>query len=620
MAIIYMDAQFRPVSAEEAGQIRYAAVSEKVNQYITRHVLTYRNEGEGCDLIPVFETVIPAKAAYYMIPSVNYNGNEWGTCQEPKGMTRDGKPWIFPPDRVSVPGCSVVQTDNACQAVFAGRENTEASASVWEREGETVQRIYFSVIEYPVTYLRKYDYGDAQIGYVHFQPGQEKTFVCYTYEKEKEPGDLYGYSQLFDYLNTDYAAQLPRRYSPERIRELNFKFMESVTECKDGAWISNIGFLPGGVHRMGDPDSTFIFRLGGNYEIGWCGQNITVAEMYLRRYLETGNEADLTVGTGILDTWMARQYPSGLISVHYDGPFGEEERLDTCNLGWLVWKGIWCCELLKKAGKDPARYEQAIRKLCDGVMERYPEGGFPQVLDWMGRVTRLEGCAGSMLLVGYLYAAAYFHEERYLQRAVKAFDFYYDTYLRHSIAAGGALDTYCIDKESAGPVLRAALLLYRQTGNGDYLQKAENVAHYLMTWCFYHDVIFGQDTDCAMLDLRTTGGTSVSTAHHHLDCWGAFYVPDMAQLYDLTGNSAYLHQARMLWDFTVQYISDGSLTLHGMLRMPGAQNEAVIQCNWHSPDEDKGRLNDWLIIWVKTFQLDAYYGLKEMGRLDLLEM
>ena len=56
-----------------------------------------------------------------------------------------------------------------------------------------------------------------------------------------------------------------------------------------------------------------------------------------------------------------------------------------------------------------------------------------------------------------------------------------------------------------------------------------------------------------------------------------------------------------------------------MRRMAGAQNEAVIQCNWHSPDEDKGRLNDWLIIWVKTFQLDAYYGLKEMGRLDVLE-
>ena len=89
--------------------------------------------------------------------------------------------------------------------------------------------------------------------------------------------------------------------------------------------------------------------------------------------------------------------------------------------------------------------------------------------------------------------------------------------------------------------------------------------------------------------------------------------------YELTGNPAYLRQAKLRWDFTALYISDGSLVLHGMRRMAGAQNEAVIQCNWHGEDEDKGRLNDWLIIWVKTFQLDAYYGLKELGRLDVLE-
>lgn len=619
MAIIYMDEKFLPVLAEQAEKIEYTEVTEKVNAYITCHRLTYRNGGEACDLIPVFELVTPGRREHYMIPSVNYNGNDWGTCLEPKGMTRDGQPWIFPPDRVSVPGCSVVQTEDACVAVFAGKENADASASVFETEEGTVQRIYFSYLEYPVSYARKFDYEAPRMNYVHFEPGQEKTFVCYTYKKTKQPGDLYGYSELFDYMNTDYAADLPKRYTPEEIRELNYKFVESVTECKDGAYISNIGFLPGGVHRLGDPDSTFIFRLGGNYEIGWCGQNISVAEMYLRRHLETGNDQDLTIGMGILDTWVARQYPSGLVSVHCDGPFGEEGMLDTCNLGWFVWKGIWCCALLKKAGKDPARYEQAIRKLCDGVMERYPVGGFPQALNWKGDVDRLEGCAGTMLLAGFLYAADYFGEARYQQRAKSAFDFYYDTYLCHSLAAGGALDTYCIDKESAGPVLRAALLLYSQTGEGEYLEKAEKVAHYLMTWCFYHDVPFAPDTDCARMDLRTTGATSVSTAHHHLDCWGAFYVPDMVRLYDLTGNRAYLRQARILWDFTVQYISDGSLELHGMRRMAGAQNEAVIQCNWHSPDEDKGRLNDWLIIWVKTFQLDAYYGLKEMGRLDILD-
>ena len=619
MPIAYMDHGFRPVPAERTGQICYTAVEERVNAHITRHLLTYRNEGEACDLIPVFELVTQGTVAHYMIPCANYNGNQWGTGQEPKGMTRDGKPWIFPPDRVGVPGCSVVQTEDACIAVFSGNENTNASASVFQDERGIVQRVYFSYIEYPKSYLRKYVYGEEKIEYIHFETGQERTFVCYTYRKNREPDSLYGYSELFDYLNTDYAGSLPRRFGPEQVRELNYRFIESVTEHKDGGYISNIGFLPGGEHRIGDPDSTFLFRKGGNYEVGWCGQGISVAEMYLRRYLETKDPADLEVGTGILDTWVKRQYPSGMVSVRINGPMGGETRLDTCNLGWFVWKGIWCCELLKEAGKDPAVYEAAIKKLCDGVREKHPEGGFPQILDCNGGVTCLEGCAGTMLLTGYLYAYGYFGDERYLQRAVSAFDFYYDTYLRQSVAAGGALDTSCIAKESAGPLLRAALLLYRHTQDGGYLSKAEDIAHYLMTWCFYHDVPFPPDSDCGALGVRTTGGTSVSAAHHHLDCWGAYYVPDMAELYDLTGNRAYFVQARLLWDFTTQYISDGDLVLHGMRRMAGAQNEAVLQCNWHGLDEKKGQLNDWLIIWVKTFQLDAYYAMRKLGRLEVLE-
>ena len=61
----------------------------------------------------------------------------------------------------------------------------------------------------------------------------------------------------------------------------------------------------------------------------------------------------------------------------------------------------------------------------------------------------------------------------------------------------------------------------------------------------------------------------------------------------------------------MQYMSDGNLTLHGMRRPAGAQNEAVVQCNWHGTDESKGCLNDWLVAWVKSFQLDVWYALKD---------
>ena len=134
---------------------------------------------------------------------------------------------------------------------------------------------------------------------------------------------------------------------------------------------------------------------------------------------------------------------------------------------------------------------------------------------------------------------------------------------------------------------------------------------------YYHDVEFPSDSDCAKLKVRTTGGTSVSTAHEHLDVWGAYYVPDMFELYTLTGNESFKEQAKMLWLFTLQYVSDGTLTLHGMTRAKGAENEAVLHCNWNwSLDGKKGQLNDWLVSWVTTFKMDAYYALKDTDFFD----
>lgn len=88
-------------------------------------------------------------------------------------------------------------------------------------------------------------------------------------------------------------------------------------------------------------------------------------------------------------------------------------------------------------------------------------------------------------------------------------------------------------------------------------------------------------------------------------------MPDFLELYERTGKKAYYRHARALWSFPLQYMSDGSLKVHGMVRMRGAQNEAVIQCNWHGEDESKGCLNDWLVAWVKSFQLDVLFAVKD---------
>lgn len=590
-------------------------VRSRAGEYVEKLEICIKNNGEKGRIIPFFEVRRKGKADFYMIPCVNYNGNFWGTGQEPKGMERDGVPWIFSSDRSGLPGGSVAVNGGVCTAVFADNAglSENSSASLFERDGDVVQRVYFSHLEFPLVYLRKFEYGAPIARFLTFDRGEEKRFVCFLYTREIRDGNIYyAYRELFDFLNSgEYYQPVPPRYTAEETKRMSWEFFRSLTEKTPDGYLSNMGLLPDGEHRMGDASSRFRFRKFGKYEIGWCGQNITAAEMYLRSYREEGAPGDLEKGTGILDTWMKRRFENGLVAVNFDAPFGEESVIDTCNEGWLLYKLPVCCRILSEAGFPKEKYEQTALGICRFFTERYPTGIFPQMVRGDGSPVSADGCAGAMLMLGFLSAYEYFGKKEFLSRAAEAFSAYYEIYLSRSVAAGGALDTCCIDKESAGPVLRSALLLSEITGDKKYLDYAENIAHYLMTWMFYHDVPFEKDSDCARLGLRTTGGTAVSAAHHHIDCWGIFYVPDLYFLYQKTGNRAYALHARALWNFTLQYMSDGNLTLHGMRRPAGAQNEAVVQCNWHGTDESKGCLNDWLVAWVKSFQLDVWYALKD---------
>ncbi len=611
--IAYITESFEEMSFEASGAFEITKKDEVVNENITKHTLTYRNNGKKTRIIPVFQTVTAGAPDFYMIPCVNYNGNEWGTCQEPKGYEVDGQPWIFSSDRIGIPGCSIAELGERCVGIFAGNDENSlnSSASLFVREGNTVQRIYFSHVEYPTVFVLKYVYDPAIINFIAFEQGEEKTFVCYSYNKAKN-GEKFAYYGILDFLNMSYVRMLDEKFKAKDCADYTFEFIHSLLEEKEFGILSNMGFLP-------DENGVFQFRKEYRYEIGWCGQNGTIAEMHIRKYMETGEKSYLDIGKRMLDTWLLRQHDSGIISASYDPDFDDKEKIDTCNEGWCLIKLIVCCELLKSLGENVERYENAARGVAGHYINYFPNGGFPQISNPKGEIVTNEGCAGAMLMLGYIFAYKYFGAESYLARAVSAFDFYYGTYLSNSIAAGGALDTYCIDKESAGPVLRSAIMLYELTKDEKYLAYAKNTAYYLMTWTYYHDVPFPKGSDCERMGVRTTGGTSVSTAHHHLDVWGVYYAPDMMKLYEFTGNEAFLEQAKLLWLFTLQYMSDGKLTLHGMTRGAGAENEAVLHCNWNwSADGKKGELNDWLVSWVATFKLDAYYALKDKGFFERL--
>ena len=591
---------------------------QQITDTVKKITLTFTNKGDERKLAPAIEYAYNGKLSFYMIPCVMYNGNEFGQKQEPAEIFVDGKPWIFSADRTGIPACTIAETRNFASAFFAGNDcaSANSSGSIYEKDGKIIQRIYFAHIEAPKTYAQKYEFTYPIIEIPTIKAGESKQFTCYLYEFEKaNESDCYGYNGLFDFINESYYTAYEPKYSLEQVKEFNRVYLRSLLEETPNGLLSNMGYLPDGEHKLGDKDCVWMWRKGGKYQSGWCGQNFLIAELFLRDYLQTNNPKDKEIAKSILTTWMQRRHKNGLISAYFDAPFNDEEEIDTCNIGWVAYELLQCSELLKKCGEEVEIYENSAKRILDFFLTNFPEGNLPQVVNGAGKVLVTEGGAGTVLLMAITKAYAYIKEEKYLSLAKKVFNFYYNTYLSKSISAGGALDTYCIDKESAGPLLRAGISLYKQTGNNAYLQYCENIAHYLMSWCYYHNVPFDKESDCAKVDLKTLGGTSVSVSHHHIDCWGLFYIPEMFDLYELTGKIAYKNHAHILWLFTQQYISDGTLVLHGMKRAIGMQNEAVFQCNWGFEsvgyaDYPKGLLNDWMVAWVKAFEQSAVYYLE----------
>lgn len=592
---------------------------------------TVENRGkEAVSFLPCISIETENAVKEWFVPSVSYSGNVFGDGMEPKGLTHNGKPWIFSSDHGGVPGCTVVMGENGCSALFLAPEQVSSACSLEISDKTVIQRAFFTYIEYPQAYLEKYRYGNALINEMTLSAGEYKTFISYFFLNEEN--NTFSYRSFISYLLNRYAREPMRRDTPE-IYEYSMSFLRRLIEKTHGLTLTNMGFLPRPDKRdPAIPGSEFVFRASGRYECGWCGQNISNAWLLLFDHAKTNGISvesnspiasfdisfavkgkfdvlsdDYRNAIAILDSWQSFRFESGLIPVLLDDVFKGKKSLtlDLCNLGWLVYQYLNCYVLLRNGGIDRGDYLETARGVLDAVLH-YPAlgKGFPQTVNEHGEVLCERGMAGAMMTVAALQMYRVTGEEKYLTAGKDSFQYYYEHYLSHNVAAGAALDTYCVDKESAGPVLRSALMLERLTGDRAYLEKAENIACYLQTWMFYYDIPFPPESDAGKSGFTTLGATAVSAQHHHLDCWASYYIPDFRYLSEKTDDPLWKRASDYLREYTFQGISDGKTALHGFLRPAGAQNEAIFQCNWSFDGKnEKGQFNDWLVSWVNSFRL-----------------
>lgn len=590
-----------------------------------------------CTAVPTdhlrMEVLLLGKPTFTMIPSISYNGNGWGSTPEYVGDSFEGVPWTFASHRVTIPSCTYSENEAVSIALMAANESDSTACSLYQTpEGER-HVLIFPEEEGPKT-LQRHFWGEPFQG--SMEPSQEFSAILLV---KSSDGSKFRYPTLLDFAWRYYGHSMKAPLEAKELYRLSIAYCRYLYEREQDGFA---GFTTGSQWHQG---VTSYRKTEHKYEISWVGQNASMANAFIWDYLQTGDKEKLQMAIDALDSWLKfAQYPAGLVAARVDrgewrymefppdfkpdrwevgectyesfvGFAGKKFRRapdgqillqnDACNNGGAADGYFEAYELLQKAGIEKPEYLAAAYKICDFAMKNQnEEGAFAKSWDEEGFVLAKEGTVGCFLILPLITAYKRSGNQKYLDSAKKAFSFYYNTLERDGFTTAGALDTYCIDKESSSPLLRDALALYEVTGKQDYVAAAEKIAWYLCTWMMHFTIQYSSDSLIGKMGYDTFGSTAVSTAHQALDQYALRDVLSFLKLYELTGFAQWRERALVFWCNACQCISDGTQYINGRLRPAGAQDEAIFHTRWGRHGVPPFSPSQWLPGWPCAFRLE----------------
>ncbi|MBQ7982519.1 MAG: hypothetical protein IJ302_03040, partial [Clostridia bacterium] len=431
--------------------------------------------------------------------------------------------------------------------------------------------------------------------------GETVTVSCYL-SVSKPRWENYGICDVLDSAlslygdNTNIAVPAARD-----LWDRSITFAKSLITDYKGKKGFIIGFLPDGA-------GGFAYRGDVCFELAWCGQNILFSRMLIEDYRRFGNRDSLDTALEILDTRVALcTAESGLLAAQLrDFENLDAASADTCNMGYGAYELVRTYQLLQKIGIDRPAYLAAAKGFCDFFLAHFSDAyGFGKQWRLDGTCIDEGGSIGGFVIPAFVKLYEVTKEEKYLAMAETAMRFYMARDLDKFVCTAGALDTCCVDKETSFPFIMSGVLLYEATGNPQYLEDAKKAAYYFTSWMFHYDPVYGDDSEIVRYGVTVKGLTSVSVQHHHLDMYAGIVVPYLRTLADLTGEEEWRVRADMMWRAVTQYIGDGTLKIHDVIRPVVSQNESLFHCRWGFGDGKRGQLNDWLVAWPCAFRLSV---------------
>ncbi len=545
---------------------------------------------------------------YLLMPSVTYNGNPFGGGKDPFGFDHNGEPVSYASGRTAVPACSFAQNDEFAVGLFADPrtlpENCGVSGSIVKKEGKkTILRLLAPEQEMPVIFARMSTYIPGYRNTVLVDSAKPLTVTAYIVYGQREEG-LPGYSRLLDYAWSVFRHPVHPWFGEKELYDLALSYAKDcLLEETEAGTFFNIGLSWDGRRWNKRPSTN-----SSSFEAGWCGQNIGYANAFLYDYLMTGNEENRDLGLTVLDSWMKTALPSGLMYVRFkpayltDSDEADKAVLDSCNLGSAVENLLEAAELAERCGTPRPAYRKAALDICETLLKaQLPNGSYPCAFDRNAKVLQEEGNTGDFIMSAMLWAYAVTKDDRWLDSARRAFDCYFGALRDRGFTTAGALDSFCVDKESAIPILASALMLYKITGDAKYLKAAEHTGYYLDTWQWHHTVPFPKGTAMGDIGYDTMGGTAVSTEHNHIDAYALRYLSYLLVLGEYTGNPVWKDRAMAVWNNASIGVSDGHYGESGLVYPAGAQSEAFCYARWGQAFQT----SRWLVAWMGAFRLEV---------------
>jgi hypothetical protein len=541
------------------------------------------------------------KSGYNLIPAVMYDGNGWGSGKEPKGFRKDGQPWTFAYHRASVAGATYSESDAWSVGLFSrpGQLPCGFACSLDPGPEKTVHRLVWPEEEAPLVYAMRDVYSPPFHEDLRLSRGQTVVLKAWIVA-----GPLvrpkHGWHALLDAAWAQSARPAAMRWDPEDLWELGVQF------AKDSLWAEEKTFKGFSIGLRWD-GRRWAQRDSWKYEIGWAGQNASLADSLLADYLKTDDKTSLEMAVKCLDAWVRNaRLKNGLLRCHFDYLIGladpKDEVQDACNLGNAAQALFEAYELAAKCKLQKPEYREAAIGICDFTLKTMrADGRIGKSWRNDGKPVGVEGTIGAYLIKPLVTAYRAVHRSPYLEGAERAYSFYIQEFIKNGFTTAGALDTDCIDKESATPLLKAALDLYELTGKEQYLQWAEDVSYYLASWQWHYSVPFAEGTVLKELGYDTRGGTAVSVQHHHQDPFALIIVNDWLRLADLTKKGIWRERALAAWANGMSGISNGDLVVLGKKRPAGSQDEAFCHTRWLYP----ASVSQWLVAWPTAFRLET---------------